>query len=358
MTCRVCSNTADNRAYLVREMMFGFRDQFAYFECSRCGCLQIGEFPLDMAKYYPPEYYSFSPQESISSLKSPIRRLAVRARNRYAILGRGPVGRLLYAYSPNQRLKDWIAARFPGDGVIKVNLTPRCRILDVGCGSGELLLALQAAGFSSLLGIDAYLKRDLTYPGGLRILKRSIRETTGEGEWDLVMFHHSFEHMADPQETLAAAARLLAPTGTCLIRVPLAASYAWQHYRVDWVQLDAPRHFFLHSLASMTRITEQAGFETTRVVHDSGPFQFFGSELYRRDIPLHSMLPVDLEARAAAFTREELAAFERRARELNSQGTGDQAAFYLKKMRRRGWVAAPHPHCAKLGSVQEEANRD
>jgi hypothetical protein len=148
------------------------------------------------------------------------------------------------------------------------------------------------------------------------------------------MFHHSFEHMLGPYETLAAAARLLAPAGSCLIRVPVASSYAWEQYRADWVQLDAPRHFLLHSIESMRRLAERAGFETAGIVHDSGSFQFVGSELYRRDIPLHTTAPTDVAARAATFTREELAAFEERARDLNAQGRGDQAAFYLKKPSR------------------------
>lgn len=40
-------------------MMFGFRDEFTYFECSKCGCIQIIEIPRNMGKYYTPNYYSF-----------------------------------------------------------------------------------------------------------------------------------------------------------------------------------------------------------------------------------------------------------------------------------------------------------
>ena len=41
-------------------MMFGLREEFGYFQCSSCNCLQIDEFPKDISKYYSTEnYYSF-----------------------------------------------------------------------------------------------------------------------------------------------------------------------------------------------------------------------------------------------------------------------------------------------------------
>ena len=59
-TCRICGNKEGNVLYLAREMMFGLREEFTYFECAQCGCLQIAEFPADMSAYYPDDYYSFS----------------------------------------------------------------------------------------------------------------------------------------------------------------------------------------------------------------------------------------------------------------------------------------------------------
>lgn len=54
--CRICGNLENNRQFQVREMYFGFGEEFAYSECSACGCLQIVEIPTDMARYYPANY--------------------------------------------------------------------------------------------------------------------------------------------------------------------------------------------------------------------------------------------------------------------------------------------------------------
>ena len=57
-TCKVCQNSEHNKTFIAREMMFGVRDEFEYFECSNCGCVQIAEVPSNLAKYYPAEYLS------------------------------------------------------------------------------------------------------------------------------------------------------------------------------------------------------------------------------------------------------------------------------------------------------------
>lgn len=328
MNCRICFNRVNNTTYQPREMMFGFRDRFTYFQCSRCGCLQIATIPPNMAKYYPDTYYAYvsDPQRPPDSGWAP-RRIVARLRNRYEVLHRGLVGRMLHGIRPEEGVAACIARHFPGDGVRAARLTARSRVLDVGCGAGELLLTLRSAGFRRLLGIDQYPVGQPT-PRSPLIENRQIHEVSGQ--WDLVMFHHSFEHIADQKGTLDAVVRLLAPGGTCLIRVPVASSHAWEHYGVDWVQLDAPRHFFLHTEESLKRLAGGVGLEISKVVYDSSVFQFVGSELYRRGIPLHSSSPSDAQARASAFTPEERAAMERRARDLNAQRRGDQAAFYLK----------------------------
>ena len=39
--CRICNNPENNKSYFIREMYIGTREEFEYFECSKCGCLQI-----------------------------------------------------------------------------------------------------------------------------------------------------------------------------------------------------------------------------------------------------------------------------------------------------------------------------
>ena len=57
--CAICGNTERNRDFLAREMMFGFRDTFPYFECSACGCLQIAEIPYFVNGLGGMSHYNF-----------------------------------------------------------------------------------------------------------------------------------------------------------------------------------------------------------------------------------------------------------------------------------------------------------
>ena len=50
MKCRICNNIEGNKTYEVREMMWGLRETFAYFQCSKCECFQISQIPSDMSK--------------------------------------------------------------------------------------------------------------------------------------------------------------------------------------------------------------------------------------------------------------------------------------------------------------------
>lgn len=299
--------------------MFGTRDTFEYFECRLCGCLQIGDFPQDASRYYPAGYYahSVSPEAKYAG---GLRSYALNQRNRYAVFHHGLIGRFL-------------CDRIPEPGLLalqELSLSSEASILDVGCGNGLRLYALRQIGFQHLLGIDPFIQEDKTYRNGLSIEKRTIENVAGS--WDVIMFHHVFEHIDDPLGALIRVKHLLKPSGSCVLRIPTVSSFAWRHYRTDWVQLDAPRHLFLHSRGSIERLAKAAGLRLSLVRYDSGAFQFWGSEQYRRDIPLRDPRSFAETGRFDLFTKAEISEFDQRAIRLNAENDGDAAAFYLRPM--------------------------
>ena len=319
-TCRVCSHTAPHPRLRAREMMFGLGDEHGYFRCSSCACLQIERVPDDLSRYYPARYYSFS-LDPAAVYGGPFRTWARTARDRRAVLGEGLAGRLLLRRFPEPAL----------ESLRLLGVTRRSRVLDVGCGTGLHLYALQRLGFESLLGVDPFLPGDLFHAPALHVRAIPVHDLEGEGGWDVIMYHHAFEHVADPLEQLSTVARLLAPGGGCLVRIPVSDSEAFERYGADWVQLDAPRHLHLHSRASMTALAARAGLRVERVVSDSTGFQFWGSEQYRRGVPLLAGEgPHDAWARSF-FSARQLRDFEREARRLNARGRGDQAVFLLRR---------------------------
>ena len=147
-------------------------------------------------------------------------------------------------------------------------MTPRMKILDVGGGNGKRAKELRHAGFSHALCIDPFTSQESAYC-------RKITLSALNGTWDRIMFHHSFEHIEDQLGTLAEVRNRLAPGGICLIRVPIA-TWAWRHYGVDWVQLDAPRHMCIHAPGSMAEAAQLSDLCVTEIKCDSTALQFLG----------------------------------------------------------------------------------
>lgn len=317
LMCRICGNAEGNRTLTAREMMFGMRDAFEYIECSACGCVQIASVPADLSRYYPNDYYSYAAPHREGAIRRALQRM--RADH---LLG-----------WPN--LAGWVMTRRYGvppgiDYVRHARVSRSQSVLDIGCGSGELLLGMRSYGFKHLTGVDPFVERDIDYGNGVRVWKRNIHQHNETH--DFIMLHHTFEHMDEPAAAMMRIRGLLNPGGTVLIRLPVASGAAFATYRSDWVQLDAPRHLFLHTPKSLERIAQQAGLSIVDTVFDSTAFQFWGSEQYRRDIPLRA--ENSYRNGAPVFSAAEIQEFERKADTLNTQGLGDQAAFYLRHANR------------------------
>ncbi len=107
----------------------------------------------------------------------------------------------------------------------------------------------------------------------------------------------------------------------------------WEIYGVDWVELDAPRRLFLHSLTSIRLVAEKAELEQVDTFWNSGSFEFYGSEQYRRDIPLNSEQSFWKNPSRSSFTDAEMADFERLAAKANETGRGGRGGFIFRNAK-------------------------
>jgi len=236
--------------------MLGLGDEFTYGRCDQCGSLSLAEVPGDLARYYPAtSYYSFG-----------------------ATKNQGPVG---FRDKICDRHLSMAGIRPLDTGLIRQLLPDSSsRILDVGSGSGQKLETLWHTGYQNLCGIDPFLpdgqEREKPFP-----LKRLSVADAGPG-WDLIMYHHVLEHVADPGAEIALAAKNLRPGGRLLIRIPVAASWAFSHYGRNWVQLDAPRHLCLLTRRALIALAKKSGLKTEKSFDDSTAFQLWASRIYKK----------------------------------------------------------------------------
>ena len=253
MNCRICESRIDGENLIIPEKMFGTGEQFEYIECKNCRCIQIKEIPAEMSDYYPEDYYSFDIYNS-HSIK---RRLKLKVFR--------------------------VVSLFKGDFYSKPDFTKysirfkerNCRILDVGSGNGNLLRKMKDSGFRKLTGIDPFLKNEIKEPG-LKIFKKSIEEV--DETFDIIMSHHSLEHMLDPKVFFSMIPKILDQNGRLILRIPVYPNYIWDEYSTDWIQLDAPRHLFTFSIQTVKYLCEKNDLSVDNISFDNHVWSLAATE--------------------------------------------------------------------------------
>lgn len=271
--CRICGQESNGMTIVAKEMMYENAGQFEYFECPECKCLQITQVPENLGDFYSSKYYSY---------------------------------------------------QTPKDTKTKAESKKPYRVLDVGCGAGEHLCAMAANGIESLTGIDPFIENDIEYENGVKIYKKSIHEM--EGEFDIIMLNDSFEHMQDPHEVFDSLKRLLAPKGNVRMTLPVYPNFAFDAYRENWYQLDAPRHIILHSPKSLATLASKHGLRMAQFVCDSNNSAIFRSFLYRKGITFFNQKPEEI---FKYFTKSEMIDIEKKVALANKKGHGDHATVFF-----------------------------
>lgn len=328
MNCSICNTQINEKPLKVKEMMFGTGRFYSYLQCPSCGCLQIEQPERNVENMYPTGYYSFNTY-NISNIIRNVKRLVIRCSVAKA-LGNKSLLNLLFAKK----------GRANGAYALKDRISESMSILDVGCGDGSLIDALNWIGYKNLLGLDPYLKKNLI-KDGFKLIQKDISELEGNEVFDVIMLHHSFEHVEKPCEVLLHIKRLLKKDGLCIIRIPVSDSYAFDLYRENWVQLDAPRHFFLHTNKSMDLLTSKNKLSIESIVDDSSEFQFIGSEQYKKGIALSDprsfLVPFYKKFflnKKHIFSKNDIKGFKKQADSLNKAGNGDQRVYYIRHLNK------------------------
>ena len=220
-------------------------EEFEVRQCSRCGLASTEPQPSSMDPYYPAAYRRYS---------------GVTLR----------VLRLLYG---------WRVRRWAG------RLSRKGRALEVGCGDGWMLGALQSRGWR-VLGSErtidsaksaAAINKIPMFVGDLDALGSSAR-------FDLIVLFQALEHLAEPMATLRQSADLLEPGGVMVVAVPNFASWQARVFGRSWFHLDVPRHRHHFPPAALASALETVGLRVIRtrfVSFEHDPYGWVQSLLNR-----------------------------------------------------------------------------
>ncbi|MBM3444724.1 MAG: hypothetical protein FJX83_07025 [Bacteroidetes bacterium] len=108
-------------------------------------------------------------------------------------------------------------------------------------------------------------------------------------------------------------------------------SHAFRKYKSKWAQIDAPRHYHIFTNKGIENLAKQNNMFIKYQISDSNAFQFWGSEQYVNDIPLHHQNSYGINPKSFAYSKSQMRTFARQANQLNEKGDGDMRAYFLQK---------------------------
>jgi len=250
IACYNCGGNDPSPLVVAEEDLTGKPGQFQFVTCGNCGlAYQNPRLQLEFIKaYYDDEY------------------IAHRKKTDWGVLT--PLYE--WAMGKHDRDKLSLVSRYTG-------LTVGSRVLDVGCGAGTFLAALQKKYGSSVCGVDF---KDLSHLSSFKNVEFKLgvfsEQQFSKKSFDLITMWHFLEHDYDPVRTLEHAKSLLADNGRLLIEVPRLDSVSFRMYKERWPGLQAPQHTVLFSRASLLNMIAKSGLK----VIDYLPYGAFPAYFY------------------------------------------------------------------------------
>lgn len=216
-----------------------------FVKCSQCGTIRQVDIPPDEVVYRESYWNSYAGE-------------TVHKTNAGEIV--------------NAELWEW-----RGEGLIDKALEQvgSQKVLDIGCGFGEMLQVFKARGWTVLgcdLGkraVEAAREAGLVEPGEIRV-GTELDIKPGEGPFDLVILWHALEHCRKPLETLARVKKL-APGGLVVVQAPDCSMTTPvvrgpEHSPLPDFTLRAD-HVWYWTQDQAFEMFEKAGFDVLRIQH-------------------------------------------------------------------------------------------
>lgn len=146
------------------------------------------------------------------------------------------------------------------------------RILDVGCGRGDMLRALQRWG-ADVYGTEASTAA-ARVAGGLvgpdRVFVGELVDARHPPDsFDCITLWHVLEHVREPDALLREVARILRPGGCVYMEVPNAGGWSARRFGARWLAYDVPKHLFHFSPDTLNALARRGGLMCVRESHFS-----------------------------------------------------------------------------------------
>jgi 2-polyprenyl-3-methyl-5-hydroxy-6-metoxy-1,4-benzoquinol methylase len=258
--CRICGSSGGEIYHALTDSNFG---EWNIRACdnSECRLLWLDPVPTenDIGKAYKVEYHTHHEPEV--GLEKRIKRGYLAAKLNYTDRGgvvEKTLGLAAAIYPATRRVIE-----FPARYLTEL---PRGRLLDMGCGAGEMLSFAQAMGWDAE-GVDFDpLAVQFARERKLRVQLGTLEaQRYGNGYFHVVLLSHVIEHVHDPLALLGEIRRVMVPGGHLFCATPNGSSWGHRMMGASWDLLDPPRHLSIFSVPSMRRVCTDAGFSNVSI---------------------------------------------------------------------------------------------
>ena len=133
-------------------------------------------------------------------------------------------------------------------------------ILDIGCGTGDLLKYFKEKEWNSF-GIEPDVDaRKIALQKGLNVYKEEYLKQFSENQFDVITLWHVLEHVYDISERINEIDSLLNENGILIVALPNCNSWDAKNYGKYWAAWDVPRHLWHWNPATFEMFAEKHGF--------------------------------------------------------------------------------------------------
>jgi len=270
--CVLCSGTEFRFVVTGYDRMQARSDDFNYVRCLECGLLALARLPSpeQIPDLYPSDYLSFINSWK-RDLDKPVNRLAIKYLYGVDSVSRPRLARAIFRLL-SARIMPGIQEPHGAN-----------RLLDVGCGAGELLEVYRRLGWDTC-GIEISPQGAAACrEKGLAVHQGTVFDAPFRTQrFDLILLSHVIEHVLDPVAVLRRVGELLAPQGKIVLTTPNGRGLGFFIYGSCWLHLDAPRHVFLFDANTLRLLAARAGVAVSRVVTQSSSQTLAESRHYAR----------------------------------------------------------------------------
>jgi 2-polyprenyl-3-methyl-5-hydroxy-6-metoxy-1,4-benzoquinol methylase len=132
------------------------------------------------------------------------------------------------------------------------------RLLDVGCGTGDFLLAAIQKGWD-VTGIEPNEKARAiaNSKSNKKVFDTDQLSQLEKEQFDVITLWHVLEHLPNLEKQITTFKKLLKPNGTLIIAVPNFKSFDAHYYKSFWAAYDVPRHLWHFSKTAISKLFQK-----------------------------------------------------------------------------------------------------